>query len=49
MNRNKRNKNVKVNKAIENMEFTNSIDNLKAADNKNFSNENQNFTSGTNK
>jgi hypothetical protein len=33
MNRNKKTKNVKVNKEIENMEFTNSFDTLKAKDN----------------
>jgi hypothetical protein len=34
MNTNKKTKNIKVNKAIDNMEFTNSFDALKAAENK---------------
>lgn len=34
MNRNKKTKNIKVNKEIEHMEFTNSFDTLKAKDNK---------------
>jgi hypothetical protein len=34
MNANKKTKNIKVNKAIDNMEFTNSFDVLKASENK---------------